>query len=275
MRRYMAAFDRLIMPVAQCFDPDLVLVSAGFDAARGDPLGGCDVTPTGYAHMTARLLTLARGRVVVALEGGYNLRSIALSAEAVLRVLMGAPPPPLFDVPSRIHARPSAAVRGLGGLSAREAEVYDEVMRASKAAAEHAASDGASSTDEFEGISKADVLKMLSPANVAEAAIQETARYLAPYWPCLRALASARQGYFDHFAVAGAGGSDGADGEQDDEDEDEDAEPRDSVLGRIVANGRTEQHHRDEGDGDDETGTGSDADAGGKHAVKRPRTSSH
>ena len=39
--------------------------------------GGCDLTPVGYAHMTARLLTLARGRMVVALEGGYNLTSIS------------------------------------------------------------------------------------------------------------------------------------------------------------------------------------------------------
>ena len=44
------------------------LVSAGFDAAEGDELGECNVTPTGYAHMTAMLCTLAEGRVLVALE---------------------------------------------------------------------------------------------------------------------------------------------------------------------------------------------------------------
>lgn len=43
-------------------------VSAGFDAAEGDELGECNVTPTGYAHMTAMLCTLAEGRVLVALE---------------------------------------------------------------------------------------------------------------------------------------------------------------------------------------------------------------
>ena len=43
-------------------------VSAGFDAAEGDDLGECNVTPTGYAHMTAMLCTLAEGRVLVALE---------------------------------------------------------------------------------------------------------------------------------------------------------------------------------------------------------------
>lgn len=44
------------------------LVSAGFDAAEGDELGECNVTPTGYAHMTAMLCTLAEGRVLAALE---------------------------------------------------------------------------------------------------------------------------------------------------------------------------------------------------------------
>lgn len=44
------------------------LVSAGFDAAEGDDLGECNVTPSGYAHMTAMLCSLAEGRVLVALE---------------------------------------------------------------------------------------------------------------------------------------------------------------------------------------------------------------
>jgi acetoin utilization deacetylase AcuC-like enzyme len=45
----------------------------GFDSARGDPLGGFGVTPIGYAHMTRMLQQVASGRVVLALEGGYNL----------------------------------------------------------------------------------------------------------------------------------------------------------------------------------------------------------
>lgn len=50
------------------FDPGLVLVSAGFDAARGDPLGGYHVTPEGYAHLTHMLMSLAGGRVLIILE---------------------------------------------------------------------------------------------------------------------------------------------------------------------------------------------------------------
>ncbi|EKX43986.1 hypothetical protein GUITHDRAFT_157988 [Guillardia theta CCMP2712] len=78
---YLMAFESIVMPVARSFNPELVLVSAGFDAADGDPLGGCSVTPYGYAMMTNMLRGLAGGKVVVALEGGYNLRSIANSME--------------------------------------------------------------------------------------------------------------------------------------------------------------------------------------------------
>lgn len=50
------------------FNPGLVLVSAGFDAAQGDPLGGYHVTPEGYAHLTHLLMSLAGGRVLLILE---------------------------------------------------------------------------------------------------------------------------------------------------------------------------------------------------------------
>lgn len=92
---YMAAFEHVVEPVLSSFAPDLVIVSAGYDAAEGDPLGGCRVSPQGYAHMTERLLKFAHGRVVLALEGGYNLKMTAQCATACLRVLMGEPAPAL------------------------------------------------------------------------------------------------------------------------------------------------------------------------------------
>ncbi|KAF3766385.1 Arginase/deacetylase [Cryphonectria parasitica EP155] len=92
---YMAAFQRIIMPIAQEFNPDLVIISAGFDAANGDELGGCFVTPECYAHMTHMLMSLANGKVAVCLEGGYNLTAISNSALAVAQTLMGEPPPTL------------------------------------------------------------------------------------------------------------------------------------------------------------------------------------
>ncbi|KAI9716932.1 MAG: hypothetical protein M1812_005081 [Candelaria pacifica] len=98
---YMLAFQQVVMPIAYEFDPDLVIVSAGFDAAAGDQLGGCFVSPAGYAHMTHMLMSLAGGKVMVCLEGGYgsgdsenglNFQSISRSALAVTRTLMGEAP---------------------------------------------------------------------------------------------------------------------------------------------------------------------------------------
>lgn len=84
---YMYAFQQVVMPIAHEFNPDLVIgeflpfnsylyvfslttpiVSAGFDAAVGDDLGGCFVTPACYAHMTHLLMSLAGGKVAVCLE---------------------------------------------------------------------------------------------------------------------------------------------------------------------------------------------------------------
>jgi histone deacetylase 6 len=59
---YMNIFDKIVMPVATAFSPDVVLVSSGFDAARGDPLGEFDVTASGYASMTKCLMSLADGK---------------------------------------------------------------------------------------------------------------------------------------------------------------------------------------------------------------------
>jgi histone deacetylase 6 len=79
---YIYAFQKIIMPIAYEFAPDLVIsqyllhplsgadgiVSAGFDAAEGDQLGQCHVSPAAYGHMTHMLCALASGKVVVALE---------------------------------------------------------------------------------------------------------------------------------------------------------------------------------------------------------------
>ncbi|KAL2350454.1 histone deacetylase [Cryomyces antarcticus] len=89
---YMFAFQHVVMPIATEFDPDFVIVSAGFDAAAGDPLGRCFVSPAGYAHMTHMLMSLAKGKITVCLEGGYNLVAFSKSALAVTRTLMGEPP---------------------------------------------------------------------------------------------------------------------------------------------------------------------------------------
>lgn len=62
-------------------------MSSGFDAARGDPLGGFTVTPNGYYYITKKLLELQKP-VLVVLEGGYNLSAISISASAVMKALL-------------------------------------------------------------------------------------------------------------------------------------------------------------------------------------------
>eukprot|EP00249_Psilotum_nudum_P019805 c27426_g1_i2 orf=1077-3047(-) len=95
---YIFAFQHIVMPIAMQFAPDMVIISAGFDAAQGDPLGGCEVTPIGYAHMAQLLTSLGQKKVLVILEGGYNLRSISASVAAVVKVLLGESPEPILDV---------------------------------------------------------------------------------------------------------------------------------------------------------------------------------
>ncbi|KAG1654291.1 Histone deacetylase 6 [Nymphon striatum] len=90
---YMTAFFQVVLPIAHQFNPELVLVSAGFDAAAGDPLGGCNVTPEGYAQMTHFLSQLAEGKIIIALEGGYNLTAISNSMCSCTKVLLGDPCP--------------------------------------------------------------------------------------------------------------------------------------------------------------------------------------
>jgi acetoin utilization deacetylase AcuC-like enzyme len=83
---------RTILPALDAFRPELVLISAGFDAHRSDPLAQLMLEEADYTWVTERLLDIARqhakGRVVATLEGGYNLAALAASAAAHLRVLM-------------------------------------------------------------------------------------------------------------------------------------------------------------------------------------------
>jgi acetoin utilization deacetylase AcuC-like enzyme len=92
---YLAAWMHVLMPIAYEYDPQLVIIAAGFDAAEGDPLGKCCVSPAGYSHLLYHLSSLAEGKVIVALEGGYNLKAVSRSSVACAKVLLGHPLPPI------------------------------------------------------------------------------------------------------------------------------------------------------------------------------------
>jgi acetoin utilization deacetylase AcuC-like enzyme len=90
---YVAAFTDLIVPVATQFRPEVVLISAGFDADRRDPLAGMQATEEGFRAMTRVLLRIAEqhagGRLAAILEGGYDLDALRAAVPAVLDELGG------------------------------------------------------------------------------------------------------------------------------------------------------------------------------------------
>jgi acetoin utilization deacetylase AcuC-like enzyme len=90
---YTALMEGILMPVARVFCPDLLIVSAGFDLHRGDPLGGMNLTETGFASMTRCLMNIAEqccgGKMVLVLEGGYEPEILAASVLAVVDELSG------------------------------------------------------------------------------------------------------------------------------------------------------------------------------------------
>ncbi|XP_021332879.1 histone deacetylase 4 isoform X2 [Danio rerio] len=97
---YLAAFRTVVMPIAHEFSPNVVLVSAGFDAAEGHPaaLGGYRVSPKCFGWLTQKLMELAEGRVVLVLEGGYELVSLCDASQACVSALLGNEPEPLSEV---------------------------------------------------------------------------------------------------------------------------------------------------------------------------------
>ena len=88
---YIETFMQILVPEIDRVQPEAILISAGFDAHRDDPLAGMSVTEKGYAAMTTILKGAAnkhcKGRIVSLLEGGYDLRALGLSVEAHLRSL--------------------------------------------------------------------------------------------------------------------------------------------------------------------------------------------
>jgi histone deacetylase 4/5 len=94
---YLAAFRVVVMPILREFQPEMIIVSAGFDACMGHApnLGGYMVTPECFGYLTEQLMSVCGGRVVMALEGGYELRAICACSEACMMTLLGEEIPPI------------------------------------------------------------------------------------------------------------------------------------------------------------------------------------
>jgi acetoin utilization deacetylase AcuC-like enzyme len=92
-REYLQTLDEIIGPRVDEYRPELLLVSAGFDAHRDDPLAGMNVSERGFADIASRMRewadTLTEGRLVLILEGGYHQQALARSVAATIRALDG------------------------------------------------------------------------------------------------------------------------------------------------------------------------------------------
>ncbi|MEN6616659.1 MAG: histone deacetylase [Syntrophorhabdus sp.] len=92
---YLFAFQEILVPVAHLYQPDMILVSAGFDTYRNDPLGGMAVTESGYSAMTEIIMKIAQrccsSRALFALEGGYDPPGLARCTKAVITMMTGKP----------------------------------------------------------------------------------------------------------------------------------------------------------------------------------------
>ena len=89
---YIEIFQSKLKPAVEKYKPDFILISAGFDAHRDDPLAGMQLTEAGFAKLTDIVAGFAekicQGRVISLLEGGYNLEKLAASVAAHIEVLI-------------------------------------------------------------------------------------------------------------------------------------------------------------------------------------------
>jgi acetoin utilization deacetylase AcuC-like enzyme len=112
---YVRVFDEVLTPIADAFAPQLVLVSAGFDAHARDPLGGMELSADGYAQLCDVVRGIAHrhaeDRLVLLLEGGYDLDALADSAHACVEILAGAAGPGLHGRPTLRGEETLRAVR--------------------------------------------------------------------------------------------------------------------------------------------------------------------
>ena len=114
---YQVAFEELILPVLGKFAPELVLISAGFDAHERDPLASMRLTASGYAFMAAALARVAAasamGRVGIVMEGGYDLTAIEVSLAATIQGVVSGDSPRIEGEVSAAHRDEVAAAKAV------------------------------------------------------------------------------------------------------------------------------------------------------------------
>ncbi len=118
-----ACFKQVLVPVTRSFQPEMILVSAGFDTHRFDPLGGMKVSEEGFARLMGTILELAEehcgGRVLLTLEGGYHLEGQAKSVAEVIAVCKGDK-----EHPSEELEPPEGVTKSLSNVKDRLGEIW-------------------------------------------------------------------------------------------------------------------------------------------------------
>ena len=84
---YLQKFDAEVFPFLQNFNPDILIISAGFDAHRRDPLAGINLEKEDYAYMAGQCLKI-QSNILLGLEGGYDLRALGECAVSVVNELV-------------------------------------------------------------------------------------------------------------------------------------------------------------------------------------------
>lgn len=110
---YADVFDQIVWHAAERFAPQLILVSAGFDAHWNDPLARMDLTLTGYAHLTRELIRMAArfcdGKIVFVMEGGYDLDALGFGMSNIAKLLLGDEPVDSLGASLRAGSEPDIA----------------------------------------------------------------------------------------------------------------------------------------------------------------------
>ncbi|XP_075384943.1 histone deacetylase 4 [Tenrec ecaudatus] len=133
---YLTAFRTVVMPIANEFAPDVVLVSSGFDAVEGHPtpLGGYNLSAKCFGYLTKQLMGLAGGRIVLALEGGHDLTAICDASEACVSALLGNELDPLPE--KTLEQRPNSnAVQSMEKVIEVHSKYWCSLQRAASTVA--------------------------------------------------------------------------------------------------------------------------------------------
>nr|QDF21421.1 histone deacetylase 6 [Brachionus koreanus] len=94
---YFASFFNILLPIAYEYNPELIIISCGYDSAIGCFEGRMNVTPAGYAHLLNALSCFTNGKLCVLLEGGYCIKSLSEGVALSVRALLGYPCPRVED----------------------------------------------------------------------------------------------------------------------------------------------------------------------------------